>query len=35
MLAQFTKYLRQLPTDADIQFNLLASEVIVTPIDGE
>ena len=29
MLAQFTKYLRQLPTDSDIQFNLLASELSV------
>jgi len=29
MVAQFTKYLRQLPVDADIQFNLLASELSV------
>jgi sulfur carrier protein ThiS adenylyltransferase len=29
MLAQFTKYLRQLPVDADIQLNLLASELAV------
>ncbi len=29
MLAQFTKYLRQLPVDADIQLNLLASEISV------
>jgi len=29
MLAQFTKYLRQLPVDADIQLNLLASELTV------
>ena len=29
MVAQFTKYLRQLPVDADIQFNLLASEITV------
>jgi len=29
MLAQFTKYLRQLPVDADIQLNLLASELNV------
>lgn len=29
MLAQFTKYLRQLPMDADIQLNLLASELTV------
>ncbi len=29
MLAQFTKYLRQLPIDCDIQFNLLASELSI------
>ena len=29
MLAQFTKYLRLLPIDADIQLNLLASELSV------
>jgi sulfur carrier protein ThiS adenylyltransferase len=29
MLAQFTKYLRMLPVDADIQINLLASEMNV------
>jgi len=29
MLAQFTRYLRQLPIDCDIQFNLLASELTV------
>lgn len=29
MLAQFTKYLRMLPVDADIQLNLLASEINV------
>jgi sulfur carrier protein ThiS adenylyltransferase len=29
MVAQFTKYLRQLPIDADIQMNLLASELNV------
>jgi sulfur carrier protein ThiS adenylyltransferase len=29
MLAQFAKYLRQLPVDADIQFNLLTSELSV------
>lgn len=29
MLAQFTKYLRLLPVDADIQVNLLASEINV------
>jgi len=32
MLAQFTKYLRQLPVDADIQLNLLASELSVGEI---
>ncbi len=30
MLAQFTKYLRQMPVDPDIQLNLLASELTVT-----
>lgn len=29
MIAQFTKYLRQLPLESDIQLNLLASEVSV------
>jgi len=29
MIAQFTKYLRQLPIDPDIQLNLLASELSV------
>ncbi len=29
MLSQFTKYLRQLPIDCDIQLNLLASEINV------
>jgi molybdopterin/thiamine biosynthesis adenylyltransferase len=29
MLAQFTKHLRQLPSEADIQVNLLASEINV------
>lgn len=29
MVAQFTKYLRQLPVEADIQLNLLASELSV------
>ncbi len=33
MIAQFTKYLRQLPIDCDIQFNLLASELNVDPGD--
>jgi sulfur carrier protein ThiS adenylyltransferase len=32
MLAQFTKYLRFLPVDADIQVNLLASEINVGDI---
>jgi len=30
MLSQFTKYLRQLPIDCDIQLNLLASELSVS-----
>ena len=30
MLAQFTKYLRRLPIDRDIQLNLLASELVST-----
>jgi sulfur carrier protein ThiS adenylyltransferase len=30
MIAQFTKYLRQLPAEADYQLNLLASELSVT-----
>ena len=30
MLAQFTKYLRQLPFDCDIQLNLLSSELTVS-----
>jgi len=30
MIAQFTKYLRQIPIDYDIQLNLLASELTVT-----
>jgi len=29
MIAQFAKYLRQLPVDADVQLNLLASELNV------
>ncbi|MHC4792444.1 MAG: HesA/MoeB/ThiF family protein [Planctomycetota bacterium] len=32
MVAQFTKYLRQLPIDADIQLNLLASELNVAKV---
>jgi len=31
MVAQFAKYLRQLPVDYDIQLNLLASELSVDP----
>jgi len=34
MVAQFTKYLRQLPVDADIQFNLLASELSVGDVNN-
>ena len=34
MLAQFTKYLRLLPVDSDIQINLLASEINVSEIGG-
>ncbi|AQT68721.1 Sulfur carrier protein ThiS adenylyltransferase [Anaerohalosphaera lusitana] len=30
MLAQFTKFLRQMPAEADIQLNLLAAEISVT-----
>ncbi|MFC1675932.1 ThiF family adenylyltransferase [Planctomycetota bacterium] len=32
MLAQFTKYLRLLPIDSDIQLNLLASELSVSDV---
>jgi sulfur carrier protein ThiS adenylyltransferase len=32
MLAQFTRYLRQLPVDYDIQLNLLASELTVAQV---
>jgi len=32
MISQFTKYLRQIPIDYDIQLNLLASELTVTKI---
>jgi len=32
MITQFTKYLRQLPIDCDIQLNLLASELTVANI---
>ena len=31
MLAQFTKNLRNFPVDADIQLNLLTSEITVSP----
>lgn len=31
MVAQFAKYLRQLPLDADVQLNLLTSELTVLP----
>jgi len=31
MVSQFTRYLRQLPVDPDLQFNLLASELSVAP----
>jgi proteasome lid subunit RPN8/RPN11 len=31
MLAQFTKHLRNFPVDADIQLNLLTSEITVSP----
>lgn len=34
MLAQFTKYLRQLPVDADIQLNLLTSQLSVVELAG-
>ena len=33
MLAQFTKYLRLLPVDPDIQVNLLASEINVGDVN--
>ncbi len=31
MVAQFAKYLRNLPVDPDIQLNLLTSEITVSP----
>jgi len=31
MLGQFTKHLRNLPVDPDIQLNLLTSEITVSP----
>lgn len=33
MVAQFTKYLRQMPIDYDIQLNLLASELSVSAVN--
>ena len=35
MLAQFTKYLRMLPVDPDVQVNILASEMVVIDIPQE
>ena len=35
MLSQFTKYLRGLPIDSDIQLNLLASELSINQIGDE
>jgi sulfur carrier protein ThiS adenylyltransferase len=32
MVAQFARYLRQLPVDCDIQLNLLASELTVAEV---
>jgi len=34
MIAQFTKYLRQLPIDPDIQLNLLANEISTSPANA-
>jgi ThiF family len=34
MIAQFTKYLRHLPIDPDLQLNLLTSEMAVAPVDA-
>ena len=31
MVAQFTKYLRNMPVEPDIQLNLFASELVVAP----
>ena len=31
MVSQFAKYLRHLPVDADVQLNLLSSELTVSP----
>lgn len=33
MIAQFTKYLRQLPTECDLQMNLLTSELTIAPAE--
>jgi sulfur carrier protein ThiS adenylyltransferase len=33
MIAQFTRYLRQVPIDPDVQLNLLTSELTVTPAE--
>ena len=30
MLAHFTKYLRQLPIDCDVQLNLLANQLVIS-----
>ncbi|MGD0784335.1 MAG: ThiF family adenylyltransferase [Sedimentisphaerales bacterium] len=35
MVAQFTKYLRRMPIDCDIQLNLLASELTVAQISNK
>jgi len=35
MIAQFTKYLRQLPIDCDIQLNLLTSELSVADVSKD
>ena len=32
MVEQFTRFLRRLPVDADVQFNLLAMELTVAPV---
>ena len=31
MVSQFAKYLRHMPVDADVQLNLLSSELTVLP----
>ncbi|HEX3870826.1 MAG TPA: hypothetical protein VHV77_10345 [Pirellulales bacterium] len=35
MIHQFTRYLRELPLDADVMFDLLAGEYIVAASDGQ